>query len=436
MTSRIVLVASLAALALGAAVSSAQLVLPRAESGWIGPGGRSEIRVAVTDEEARPVSDLTGSDFSLEVAGRTVAPDQIVTVAKRSSAIDFILLADAALLQPPADVLVRRLATDLARDLPAGGQVTLVRVGQRLRTTRTRMDEVERLFSAPGSMQDAGAGGRLLDALHEAIRGAQRVDPRRPVAIVVLTRALESGSRHDFGDLVALGAVGARPVPIFAVVIEGSDLSPEAARLARLCARCGGSYQSVASADALPDAARRLWHGWLGSYVLSFRVPKDVITSESVPVAVTVAWAGVRQTVRLDVVPAERDTLPWWRQPAPWLWLGTIVVVGGALAIWRRPRRLFDLVVENGVEAGCSYEVYQLPVRLGAADGNDITFVEVCVSRNHAVLECRGSVIEIVDLNSENGTFVNGERVSRQRLVDGDEISLGVGLDLFFEGRG
>jgi len=134
-----------------------------------------------------------------------------------------------------------------------------------------------------------------------------------------------------------------------------------------------------------------------------------------------------------EAPPAAR---PWWRQPAPWLWLVTIVVVGGALAIWRGPRRLFDLVVENGVEAGCSYEGYQLPVRLGAADGNDITFVEVCVSRNHAVLERRGSVIEIVGLNPENGTFVNGERVSRQRLVDGDEIGLGGGLDLSFEGRG
>ena len=134
-----------------------------------------------------------------------------------------------------------------------------------------------------------------------------------------------------------------------------------------------------------------------------------------------------------EAPPAAR---PWWRQPAPWLWLVTIVVVGGALAIWRGPRRLFDLVVENGVEAGCSYEGYQLPVRLGAADGNDITFVEVCVSRNHTVLERRGSVIEIVGLNSENGTFVNGERVSRQQLVDGDEISLGGGLDLSFEGRG
>lgn len=435
MTPRIVLGASLAALALGVAVSSAQLTLPRVESGWIGSGGRSEIRVAVTDEEGRPVPGLTGSDFSLDVAGRPVVPDEVMTVAKRSSAIDFILLADAALLQPPANGPVRRLVTDLARDLPAGGLVTLVSVGERLRTTRTRTEGVERLFEVQASPRDVGTGGRLLDALYQALREAQREDRRRSVAILVLTRAMEAGSRHGFGDLVALGTVGGRPVPVFAVVLEGTDLPPEAPRLARLCVHCGGGYESAASADALPAAVRGLWHGWLGSYVITFRVPKDVVKSESVPVGVTVERAGVRQTARLDVVPAARDTLPWWRQPAPWLWLGTIVAVGGALALWRRPRRLFDLVVETGVEAGCSYEVYQLPIRLGAAGGNDITFVEACVSRNHAVLERRGSVIEIVDLNSENGTFVNGERVSSQRLADGDEISLGGGLDLSFEGR-
>ena len=435
MTPRIVLVASLAALALGAAVSSAQLTLPRVESGWIGPGGRSEIRVTVTDEEARPVPGLTGADFSLDVAGRTVAPDAIVTVADRSSAIDLILLADAAFLRSPGDDLVRRLVTDLARDLPASGQVTLVSVGERLRTARAGKEGVERLFGAPASAEDAGTGGRLLDALYQAIHEAQRVDLRRSVVILVLTRAMEAGSRHGFGDLVALGTVGGRPVPVFAVVLEGTDLSPAASRLARLCAHCGGGYQSVASADAVSEAARRLWHGWLGSYVITFRVPNDVSKSESVPVAVTVERAGVRQTARLDVVPAARDALPWWRQPALWLWLGTIVVAGGALAVWRRPRRLFGLVVENGVEAGCRYEAYQLPIRLGAALGNGITFVEVCVSRNHAALERRGSLIEIVDLNSENGTFVNGERVSSQRLVDGDEISLGGGLDLSFQGR-
>jgi pSer/pThr/pTyr-binding forkhead associated (FHA) protein len=68
--------------------------------------------------------------------------------------------------------------------------------------------------------------------------------------------------------------------------------------------------------------------------------------------------------------------------------------------------------------------------------GNDLVFPEGRVSRNHAVLERRGSAIELSDLNSENGTFVNGDRITRRRLAQGDRIRLGGSVELTFEGRG
>lgn len=50
------------------------------------------------------------------------------------------------------------------------------------------------------------------------------------------------------------------------------------------------------------------------------------------------------------------------------------------------------------------------------------------VSRQHAQLDCGGDPAQIVDLQSYNGTFVNGERLSPftpQPLASGDEIKLG-----------
>jgi pSer/pThr/pTyr-binding forkhead associated (FHA) protein len=70
------------------------------------------------------------------------------------------------------------------------------------------------------------------------------------------------------------------------------------------------------------------------------------------------------------------------------------------------------LVVRSGEEAGCSFEIFGLPVTLGAAVGNDLVFPDARMSRNHAVLERRGSSVELADLNSENGTFVNGDRIT------------------------
>ena len=55
------------------------------------------------------------------------------------------------------------------------------------------------------------------------------------------------------------------------------------------------------------------------------------------------------------------------------------------------------------------------------------------VSRRHARLELtpEGNV-QIVDLDSKNGTFVNGAAVSRETLRDGDKIQVGVGTVLKF----
>ncbi|MEO5989876.1 MAG: FHA domain-containing protein [Candidatus Eisenbacteria bacterium] len=38
-------------------------------------------------------------------------------------------------------------------------------------------------------------------------------------------------------------------------------------------------------------------------------------------------------------------------------------------------------------------------------------------------------------MNSENGTLVNGERITRRVLAEGDRISLGDAVQLIFEAR-
>jgi pSer/pThr/pTyr-binding forkhead associated (FHA) protein len=47
------------------------------------------------------------------------------------------------------------------------------------------------------------------------------------------------------------------------------------------------------------------------------------------------------------------------------------------------------------------------------------------VSRYHAVLLAGPVHTSVEDLNSTNGVFVNGKRVSRQGLKDGDRVTLG-----------
>lgn len=62
---------------------------------------------------------------------------------------------------------------------------------------------------------------------------------------------------------------------------------------------------------------------------------------------------------------------------------------------------------------------------LGRAGACDVRLDATGVSRRHAVLIKRGRCWSIVDLQSTNGTVVNGERIDRRRLRPGDQIALG-----------
>ncbi len=62
---------------------------------------------------------------------------------------------------------------------------------------------------------------------------------------------------------------------------------------------------------------------------------------------------------------------------------------------------------------------------LGRRPYNDIVIDNLAVSGEHAVLQMTGSDVVLEDLNSTNGTYVNGKAVKRQQLQSGDAIEIG-----------
>src|SRR6266536_3958871 len=65
-------------------------------------------------------------------------------------------------------------------------------------------------------------------------------------------------------------------------------------------------------------------------------------------------------------------------------------------------------------------------VRIGRSPDNDIVLCDLGVSRRHAELRnVGGGRYEISDLGSHNGTFVNGERISRATVTERDIIGIG-----------
>lgn len=63
---------------------------------------------------------------------------------------------------------------------------------------------------------------------------------------------------------------------------------------------------------------------------------------------------------------------------------------------------------------------------LGRATGSDLIVDAALVSRVHCRLTALpDGVLEIRDLESTNGTFVNGARVTMARLIPGDRLQVG-----------
>lgn len=65
---------------------------------------------------------------------------------------------------------------------------------------------------------------------------------------------------------------------------------------------------------------------------------------------------------------------------------------------------------------------------MGRGSELEIVLVEDMVSRKHARFFYEDSAIFVEDLNSTNGTFVNGEKVKRAQIHEGDRVLIGTSI--------
>lgn len=82
--------------------------------------------------------------------------------------------------------------------------------------------------------------------------------------------------------------------------------------------------------------------------------------------------------------------------------------------------RAFTLTVD-----GTRHELTGEKAVLGRSRDCEVRLDDLNVSRKHAEVREDGDGYLLVDLGSTNGTFLNGSRVGRSRLQDGDTITLG-----------
>jgi len=303
--------------------------------------------------------------------------------------------------------------------------------------------------------------------------------PRRR-AIVMMSDALDQGladkaylAKRIKKDL----APKAKALMVKFYGLGYSIESTEGLRLMSMLAKnFGGSYKEVRESELnrLPDFFTNMLDAIYGQYIISF-VTDDLDHEEQHTVQVNINHKGKSiESVPLEFKPPEvPGLLPWWG----WLLvilggvLGLVLLIGIIVAIAKRPKKQADddddddddevgdkacpvcgeemlpedkvcevcvsephsaeLIVVGGPWDGFIYIINQEITSIGSREG-DILIEDPTVSGKHAGVKMDDLKFELADFGSTNGTYVNGKRITKQFLKDGDSVKFG-NIDMKFK---
>jgi hypothetical protein len=98
-----------------------------------------------------------------------------------------------------------------------------------------------------------------------------------------------------------------------------------------------------------------------------------------------------------------------------------------SLVTLEQPRRILSarLRVIEGNDAGLELEIGRQRINIGRRESNELQLTDLNTSRLHAYLIFEGDCHVLHDAKSLNGTYVNGHRVTRKQLHNGDRIKVG-----------
>ena len=94
----------------------------------------------------------------------------------------------------------------------------------------------------------------------------------------------------------------------------------------------------------------------------------------------------------------------------------------------------YQLVMHSGPTPGKTFPLEGDVITIGREADNGIVINDAEVSRKHTQFVFQGGKFILTDLGSTNGTFVNGQRLTGQHILQpGEVISLGEQINLLFE---
>ena len=91
------------------------------------------------------------------------------------------------------------------------------------------------------------------------------------------------------------------------------------------------------------------------------------------------------------------------------------------------------LHIVSGPEEGTTYQLVGTSISIGRQSDNDIVLKDLKASRHHVQVFFKDNRYVVKDLNSQNGVFINNQKVVESEIRSGDFMSIGNSVFKFVE---
>lgn len=375
-------------------------------------------------------------------------------LADAEPALLTLLLDNSGSIQPEDLGRVQTLTRNLLASLPAGCEIAVYKFNDDSKLLLERTSQMQQIERAIGSLQREGRFTALYDALFDASQYLEN-QPTRKRAILLLTDGKNEGGQTSLAEGLEI-AIRQR-IPVFTV---GMGRAINQRVLRRIAEQTGGVYTDISAATG-QGLAKAIQQAFASA---PRALPEPVQASKSPQSPTDAGSPSDRRTFWLIGLLALTGILGglliWWtaqrpKPPAPisssdpkasdptasdptaTAWaprqepaedLGTVKAPLSAQV----PRTVRieigggSLIVREGNGTGLIFPV--LPVKatlLGRNPSAEFPVEDPTVSFEHCQIVPESGSFVIRDLNSTNGTFVNGASVKEHRLQNGDLIQIG-----------
>ncbi len=388
-----------------------------------------DLYLRALNQYGEPAEQLKSSDLAVVDNGKRIDSGDVMlsSLGEAGLGLTCVVAIDVSrTMQGEPFAHVREAALQLLEHIESRDRVAVVTIADEVRVVApfsASRGDLEGVLQGLG-IAEQSLGTVLYDGIHESVELIRRTpdELRRRAFVILFSDGSDSSSQRTLEEVIqaARGDDLRPPILVFTigyVRFGGGGLEI----LKRISEETGGhSFQPDATIH-MSSLFGDIWRQMKRSYVARYAASMD----------------GKPHTIQItsgELSDKRRASYPVIRPPL-WPYLavfGLAGLVGVVALLVVRGRSPGKLVFVGGVRAGERVGLHSRKTRIGALPDNEVVIPSETVSRYHAAIHRKGRELEIEDLNSSNGTFVNGTPVRTSRLRPGDKIRI-ADVDLVYE---